>query len=38
MGVDKWDVIISHMGNCLQSVPSIRLEAWDISAEGKHLR
>lgn len=31
-GVDKWDVIISHMGSSLQSV-----QAWDISAEGKHL-
>lgn len=37
MGVDKWDVIISHMGNCLKSVLSIQLKAWDISAERKHL-
>lgn len=37
MGLDKWDVIIPHMGNCLQSVLSVPLEGWDISAERQHL-
>lgn len=36
-GGDKWDVIIPHMGNCLQSVLSVQLKAWESSAERQQL-
>lgn len=36
MVADKWDVIISHMGNYLQSVLSIRLKLGISQQKGYH--